>query len=120
MNKSKYTSTGDIIVKEAKTHIGEPYKWGDNGPDSFDCSGFTQYVYNKALGIHLPRLSYDQLKFGIPIPISDLEPGDLVFTLNGEHVGIYVGRGEFIHAPYTGQKIKISYILGFFTARRIF
>lgn len=119
MNKAKYISDGDIIVEEAKKHIGEPYKWGENGPDSFDCSGFTQYIYNKALSIHLPRASSDQLNFGKLISISDLLPGDLIFTIKGEHVGIYVGSGQFIHAPYAGQKVKISYILNFYTARRI-
>jgi len=119
MNKIKATLTGDAIVEEAKKYIGSPYKWGKNGPISFDCSGFTQYIYNEALGIHIPRTVYDQLKFGRSVYISDLAPGDLIFTLKAEHVGIFVDNGQFIHAPYAGQKVKISYILDFYTARRI-
>lgn len=119
MNKTKYPLNGDIIVEEAKKYIGSPYKWGKSGPDLFDCAGFTQYIYNKSLGIHIPRYICDQLKFGEVISISDLAPGDLVFTSKAEHVGIYVGKGQFIHAPYEGQKVKISYILDFYTARRI-
>lgn len=119
MNKVKSSSPGEIIVEEAKKYIGLPYKWGKNGPSSFDCSGFTQYVYNQALGIHLSRSVHDQLNFGTAVAISDLKSGDLVFTFNAEHVGIYVGKGQFIHAPYDGQKIKVSYILGFYAGRRL-
>lgn len=119
MNKPEPNLNGNIVVLEAKKYIGSPYKWGSNGPTSFDCSGFTQYIYNKAMGIHIPRITYDQIKLGKPVSISDLLPGDLIFTLKAEHVGIFVDNGQFIHAPYPGQKVKISAIFDFYAARRI-
>ena len=119
MHKTNHPLNGNLVALEAKKYIGFPYKWGKNGPTAFDCSGFTQYIYKESLGIHIPRKVRDQVNFGKQVNISSLIPGDLIFTLNAEHVGIFVGKGQFIHAPYAGEKIKISYILDFYTARRI-
>lgn len=119
MNKLKYKSYGYSVVEEAKKYIGVPYKWNTNGPNCFDCSGFTQFIFNHVLGIHISRNVYDQLKFGVPVSIDNLIAGDLIFTFNAEHVGIYIDRGLFIHAPYQGQKVKISSISNFYAARRL-
>lgn len=120
----KSQTQADKVIAEAYTHLGKPYVWGGNGPDVFDCSGFTKYVYKEAVGITLPRVTYDpganydQLHVGVPVSQSDLQPGDLVFPHTG-HVGIYVGDGKIIHAPEAGDVVKISPIWSFYAARRV-
>jgi cell wall-associated NlpC family hydrolase len=101
------------VLEEAETMIGIRYLWGGNTPEEgLDCSGFVRYVYEKAAGILLPRLSAQISRKGKPIAQTDLHPGDLVFfnTPRGEatHVGIYVGEHQFIHAPKTGAFIRIE------------
>ena len=94
----------------AMNELGKPYSWGADGPNSFDCSGLTQYVYRQ-LGVSLPHSSRAQYNSGQRISRGDLESGDLVFFARGgtiSHVGIYVGGGSFIHAPQTGDVVKIS------------
>ncbi|MCG6919439.1 MAG: NlpC/P60 family protein [Deltaproteobacteria bacterium] len=103
----------DEIVGTAKRFIGTPYRWGGTSPDEgFDCSGLTMVVY-QLNGLKLPRSSRQQYRAGIPIGRDDLMRGDLVFfaTSGGSrisHVGIYVGKGRFIHAPGRGKKIRTS------------
>lgn len=115
---SARTVTGQDIVTEAKKYLGTPYLWGGTTPSGFDCSGFVQYVYRVAAGISLPRTTYDQIYSGVAVSYNDLKPGDLVFPHTG-HVGIYVGNGQMIHSPSTGDVVKISSITKFYTARRI-
>lgn len=108
--------------------MGKPYRWGAEGPDSFDCSGLVYYVYGK-LGISLPRVARDQAGAGTRVSKEDLEYGDLVFFArdgkNINHVGIYAGNGEFIHAPETGDVVKKSTLMSgyyercYYTARRV-
>ncbi len=112
-------SQRERIINEAYRHIDKPYVYGATGPDSFDCSGFTQYVYRTALGIEITRTTWTQINVGTPISYSELQPGDLVFTYNNEHVGIYVGGGQYINAPYEGENVKVSPITSFYAARRI-
>ncbi len=101
------------IVGTAKRFIGTPYRWGGTSPDEgFDCSGLTMVVY-QLNGLKLPRSSRQQYGAGIPIGRNELLQGDLVFfaTSGGRrisHVGIYVGKGRFIHAPGRGKKIRTS------------
>ena len=96
------------VVSIAMRYLGYPYSWGAAGPNSFDCSGFTMYVYAQ-VGISLPHSSRDQFNSGQHVSRSDLQPGDLVFFGSPiHHVGIYVGGGSFIHAPHTGDHVKIS------------
>ncbi|MNI85606.1 Murein DD-endopeptidase MepS/Murein LD-carboxypeptidase precursor [compost metagenome] len=83
----------------------------------FDCSGFTQYVYRQA-GIYISRTTYTQINDGVAVSYSNLQPGDLVLTSAG-HIGIYVGNGQMIHAPQTGDVVKVSKIWSFYAARRI-
>jgi len=101
------------IVGTAKRFIGTPYRWGGTSPaEGFDCSGLTMVVY-QLNGLKLPRSSRQQYRAGIPIDRNELLQGDLVFfaTSGGRrisHVGIYVGKGRFIHAPGRGKKIRSS------------
>ncbi|WP_158540650.1 C40 family peptidase [Romboutsia weinsteinii] len=109
------TNVQEAIVNEAKKHLGKPYVWGAEGPGSFDCSGLTYYVYKNAAGITLPRVSRDQSKVGTTIGKSDLQPGDLLFSSTDgsggvNHVGIYIGGGQMIHAPQSGDVVKTTNI----------
>lgn len=106
------------VLDEAYKHLGKPYQWGATGPSSFDCSGLTQYVYKQALGISIGRTTQDQINSGVEVSYSDIQPGDLVFT-HSNHVGIYVGNGQMIHSPQTGDVVKVSNIDTFWRARRI-
>ena len=115
---------GTRAVKYARHLLGIPYRYGGNTPASgFDCSGFVRYVYEH-VGVSLPRDSYAQFDTGHRIARDALKPGDLVFFNGAGHVGIYVGKDEFIHAPHTGTVVQISsldgwYARGFDGARRI-
>lgn len=100
------------VVNMARQFLGTPYLWGGADPrKGFDCSGFVQYLYAQA-GIALPRTTYDQVKKGQPIKdVKALQPGDAVFfSQDGDvhHEGLYIGGGQFIHAPHTGDVVKIS------------
>lgn len=119
------------IVELAKKYIGGKYVWGANGPNAFDCSGLTQYVYAKN-GIGLNRTAAEQAKQGIKISKSELEAGDLVFfkKINSvgagvSHVGIYIGNGKFIHASTPAKGIRVDnlsddyYTTRFHSARRV-
>lgn len=115
------SSFGDSVVSFALQFRGVPYVWGGSTPSGFDCSGFTRYVFGN-FGINLERRSSSQAKQGVPVAYNDLRPGDLVFfgsTIH--HVGIYVGNDMFIHAPRTGDVVKISPMryMDFNCARRI-
>jgi len=119
---------GNEVVNYAYKFLGKPYVYGATGPNAFDCSGLTQYVYNK-FGVDISRTTYTQVEEGSKVKRSDLRAGDLVF-FNTEgsisHVGIYIGDGEFIHAPRTGKPVMVSsladgyYSARYATARRIF
>jgi len=101
-------ASSDSIVAYASNFLGTPYQWGGNGPSTFDCSGFTSYVYTH-FGVSLPRVSSDQQNTGTAISRDQLQPGDLVFFgYPAHHVGIYVGNGCYIHAPSTGDVVKVS------------
>ncbi|MCC0761678.1 SH3 domain-containing protein [Clostridioides sp. ES-S-0006-03] len=108
----------DSVIGFAKTLLGKPYVWGAEGPNSFDCSGFTQYVMKKSAGVSIPRVSRDQSKYGAYVNRGDLRSGDLIFfdtqgSNNGSvsHVGIYMGNGEMIHASSgSSKKVTISNI----------
>lgn len=110
---SIYDSTiGDVAVAEAEKYLGVPYVWGGTTPKGFDCSGLVQYVYKK-LGININRVSQAQFLQGTPLTREELMPGDLVFfEKNGDvhHVGLYVGNGMMIHAPYTGAVVSYQSI----------
>lgn len=106
------------ILNEAYAQLGKPYVWGATGSDSFDCSGFTQYVYEHATGTDISRTTYSQINVGQAVSQDQLQPGDLVFTHPG-HVGIYVGNGEMINAPETGDVVKVAPVYSFYAGRRV-
>ena len=113
------SASGNAIVSYAYNFIGTPYVYGATGPDTFDCSGFTSYVYANAAGINITRTTYSQMGVGTPVSYDELQPGDLVFTYGGDHVGIYVGGGQYIHAPQPGDSVKEGNITSFYCARRV-
>jgi peptidoglycan DL-endopeptidase CwlO len=93
-------------VAAARSALGRPYVWGANGPSGFDCSGLMQWSYAHA-GIQLPRTSQEQRFAGRQIPLSEARPGDLVvYRSDASHVGMYVGNGQVIHAPYPGAAVR--------------
>ena len=97
--------SGQALVNTGLSKLGTPYRWGATGPSAFDCSGFTQWVYAQH-GIYIPRTSGAQKAGGQVISLSQLEPGDIVWRSG--HVGIYIGGGQYVHAPHTGDVVKIS------------
>ena len=98
---------GVRAVAYAKRFLGVPYVWGGSSPGGFDCSGLVRYVYQR-FGFDLPHSSYADFSLGRRVGRWALKPGDLVFFGGLGHVGMYVGRGRFIHAPHTGTTVQIS------------
>jgi cell wall-associated NlpC family hydrolase len=99
-------SRAGIAVRAALSRLGRPYVWGATGPDRFDCSGLTQWSYARA-GIHLDRTTYQQIYDGIPVPRSQVRPGDLVFPSAG-HVQMAIGNNLVVEAPHAGAAVRIS------------
>lgn len=97
------------VVSIALSKLGSPYRWAADGPDSFDCSGFTMWVYAQ-VGVSLPHSSRAQINVGQRVSRDNLAPGDLVFFGRSSihHVGIYIGNGNFVHSPNTGDVVKIT------------
>ena len=110
----------DSAVGIAYSLIGKPYVWGASGPKAFDCSGLVMYVFGKC-GVSLPHYTGSQFSMGSSVSQSDLRPGDAVFfnTYGSvSHVGIYIGNGQFIHAPSTGYTVTISSLSdGYYSSR---
>ena len=89
----------------AASQVGSPYRFGGNSPNGFDCSGLVWFVYHE-LGIEVPRTAAEQHKAALAVPGDRLQPGDLVFFYTAvDHVGIYLGNGEFVHAPASGKTV---------------
>ena len=95
------------VVGIAMQFLGVPYVWGGSSPSGFDCSGLIMYVYGQ-MGVSLPHHAASQYGMGVPVSRDDLQAGDLVFFNGLGHAGIYIGGGQFIHAPHTGDVVKIS------------
>lgn len=103
---------GNMLLQSISL-MGIPYKWGGNTPQTgMDCSGFIRYVFQKSLGITLPRTAAEMAKVGKRVGLDELEPGDLLFFNTGRgsntHVGMYIGNNKFIQSPRTGDNIKIT------------
>jgi cell wall-associated NlpC family hydrolase len=103
------------VVGIAMNYLGVPYVWGGASPSGFDCSGFTMYVYAQ-VGISLPHNAAMQYGMGSSVGREFLQPGDLVFFNGLGHVGLYIGGGQFIHAPHTGDVVKISSLTGWYAS----
>lgn len=131
-SNSSISSSASELISYAKNFLGKPYVWGAQGPSSFDCSGFTYYIFKNKAGITLPRNSTVQSTYGTYVSKSNIKAGDLLFfDTNGSnngvvsHVGLYIGNGQMIHASYSQRKIvtvdfnSSYYQNAFVNARRV-
>ena len=99
---------GETALRYARRQLGKPYEWGAEGPRTYDCSGLTSEAWAHA-GTPIPRTSEEQWARLPRVELKDLRPGDLVLYFpEATHVAIYLGRGQVIEAPRTGEKIRIS------------
>ena len=98
---------GSRVVSIAMSYLGVPYVWGGASPSGFDCSGLVMYSFEQ-LGVSLPHSSYAMWGYGTPVAQNQLEPGDIVFFDGLGHVGLYIGGGEFVNAPYTGSVVSVA------------
>ncbi|MFZ4299359.1 NlpC/P60 family protein [Streptomyces cinereoruber] len=106
--KAEATAEGLKAVEFATAQIGKPYGWGDEGPDSFDCSGLTQSAWGSA-GLRIPRTSQEQWRLLPRVDVKDMRPGDLiVYFQDASHIGMYVGDGMMVHAPRPGRNITLA------------
>jgi peptidoglycan DL-endopeptidase CwlO len=114
------SDAAQIAIDTAMAQRGKPYVWAAGGPNSYDCSGLTAYAY-RAAGIDLPHSSRAQSQMGQAVSRDQLQPGDLVFFYSPvSHVGIYIGNGQMVHAPTSGDVVKVAPLMsGYSGARRI-
>lgn len=118
---AKVRSLRSKVVDVAKDQVGDRYRTGSAGPDAFDCSGLTRYVYKKATGRDLPHSSRAQYGAVKRIKAKEARPGDLVFFFrNGaHHVGVYIGGGKMVHAKGVGRGVKVDPVSGSWYSRSI-
>lgn len=110
--------SGSAITRYALMFLGRPYVYGAAGPSAFDCSGLVQYVYAH-FGIRLPHLAAAFYGVGRAVPYSQIQPGDILVLNGGGHAAIALGAGLMLHAPHTGDHVRIAKISGFSAARRV-
>jgi len=101
------SSTGGSAASVALGQLGTPYVWGGAAPGGFDCSGLIAWAYAQ-VGISLPHYAAAQYSMGTPVPMDALEPGDLISFHGSGHIGMYIGGGQYVHAPQTGDVVKVS------------
>ncbi len=111
--KNEPPSLGQQIANLAKLQVGKPYRYGGASPNGFDCSGLVYYTHGK-FGINTPRTSSALFNYARPIKLNQLNLGDVVFfkidRKKISHVGIYIGKGQFVHAPSSGKKVATNYL----------
>lgn len=103
---------GDVLL-QAMSLMGIAYRFGGTNPNTgFDCSGFIRYIFQRSIGVNLPRTAAEQAKIGRSVDRSELKPGDILFFntrgFANSHNGLYLGNGRFVHAPRTGKNIEIA------------
>jgi peptidoglycan DL-endopeptidase CwlO len=114
-SSSGSASGAEAAIDFAMAQMGKPYEWGADGPSTYDCSGLVMRAWQQG-GVSLPHYSVEQYAQSQPVALSDLRRGDLVFFASGSdyrsiyHVGLYLGGGQMIEAPYTGENVRISSI----------
>jgi cell wall-associated NlpC family hydrolase len=115
----KVHAAGDAktVLKFALAQLGDPYVWGGNGPDGWDCSGLIQQAF-AAAGVAVPRVVGPQYDASTHIDMRDLRPGDVVFYADMSHIGLYVGDGTVVHAPRPGRNVEFTGLNGFSKAGR--
>ncbi|HEX2089846.1 MAG TPA: NlpC/P60 family protein [Actinomycetota bacterium] len=107
------SGAGAAVVRAAMSKLGSPYSWGAAGPNAFDCSGFTMWAWSQ-VGVSLPHSSSMQYSVLPKVSMSQLQLGDLIFSYSPiHHVGIYIGGGNFIHSPHSGDVVKITAVAGY-------
>ena len=111
------SGSAEAAISFAMAQLGDPYVWGGDGPNSWDCSGLVHAAFNHA-GISISRSTRTLINEGSPVGRDSMMRGDLVFPDDG-HVGIYLGNNQFIHAPQSGDVVKISSVYSFYGARRL-
>jgi cell wall-associated NlpC family hydrolase len=119
-------ANGQIVINFAMSQIGDPYVWGGNGPNGWDCSGLMVGSFHQ-IGVNLPRTSRAQYGVGTPVEYGQWQPGDLLFFGSSagsiHHVVLYVGNGQIVHASTFGVPVKVDSVAGggrdYFGARRI-
>lgn len=113
---------GSFILSIAQSQLGTPYRYGGVSPDGFDCSGLVQFTFKRA-GIAVPRTAQAQFKAAKPITKKELRPGDVIFFKHNfrriSHVGIYAGKGKFIHAPTAGKHVEYTQLNDPYWSKRI-
>ena len=112
------STAAKVAVKTALAQVGKPYKWGGSGPNSYDCSGLTSYAW-EAAGVSLPHNSRMQYNATTRVSADDLRPGDLLFFYRPvSHVGMYIGNGKMIDAPYSGRSVRVRSATGYHSIGR--
>ena len=97
-----------VVIQAALSRIGSPYSWGASGPNAFDCSGLVMWSFQQA-GVSLPHSSQALAAGGVPVSMSDMQPGDLVtYSSDASHVAIYIGDGMMVHASTYGTPVRVA------------
>lgn len=111
----------ESVVDKAMSRRGKPYVWGATGPNRFDCSGLTQWSYRQK-GISIPRVAAQQAQAGKKVKRSELKVGDLIFFRTDSsspnrisHVGMYIGNNQFVHAPHSGDVVRVASLTGYYS-----
>ena len=109
---------GERVARIALREVGVPYRWGGESPAGFDCSGLVRWSYGR-IGVDLPHSSYALFGVGRSVSSERMRPGDVLFFSGLGHVGIYVGAGRMVHAPYSGAEVEVTPLAGWYGSRLV-